>query len=451
MRRRAICVVTILFAGACIVGCGDDAGKPFAGFEDGIPKGWSGAESKISISDEHATEGAKSLCVEAEAGDYPGFGIEFDNADWSKHRALRFSLFSTLKKTRTVSIRIDDASSKSYGTRFNLEGKNTAPKISPGANEIEIPIASLLQGAPESQGLDVTRIKLMRLWMGGLKAPTTIYVDNFRLIAADENAPKIVVIADFDDASGKVTSAKGTIKSVVDAPEGLKGKSLKVEGTPAASYPGVTFAVPEDWLSYDALSFKVLCPKNTDTPSGLAIKVSAKSGRRQTFNLGLKEGLNEITFPIEIAGFVELGRVAELAIFWGKPATNEVIYIDDVRLEREKLVDYPTQHHAAKADDRLALDYSAVKMGRNTCFMATVWIPLKSGGFRVLRCNSPGRSQKTYGIGADAFKGYAEGKPVRVWTAVLDHGVWPWCETQIVLKPEGRTTLTVEDADFKGQ
>ena len=422
------------------------AEKVFGGFEDEIPKEWYGSEAKLSSSEDHATEGKKSMQADLEPGQYPGIGVDLKGQDWSGYRALRFSVFNKNGGTQWVSIRIDDTASKGYSTRYNLEDHAVAVKFNPGQNEIEIPIASLRQGTPESQGIDVGRIKLIRMFIGGLKRPITLFFDNFRLAPAEPKGPDALTLADFDTVPGKVEPGTGTQIRVEASPDGKNGQALRIELTPEGDYPGVYVSPPQDWLSYDLLCFNIFCPEDKSTPGAMSFKISDGAGRQQTFSTGLVKGMNEICLPMEAASFVSLSRVKELNLFWGRPAGNLVVYLDNVRLERAKLTDHPSRHDAAAEGDPFAIDFTGLQTGKNTCYMVTAWIPLEAGGYRVVRCNAPSKQQVSYSIDAEAFKGYAAGKPIRVWTVFLDHGVWNCCETFIPLKATGPTKLMFDDA-----
>ncbi|HUW57833.1 MAG TPA: hypothetical protein VMZ92_14425 [Planctomycetota bacterium] len=423
----------------------EDEVKVIGGFEDGTPGAWYGAGAKIAVSDEHATEGKRSLRADLEAGQYPGIGIELRSQDWSKYHVLRFDVYNGRGGTRWFTTRIDAADSKGYSTRFNLEDQTVALRLEPGKNAFEIPIGSLWQGTPESQGIDPTRVKLFRIFFGGLNRPISLYFDNFRLVREAPTGPDRLTIADFDDVPGKVTPSAGTNVSVQPDPEGKGGRTLKLELTPEGNYPGVNIAVPPNWLTYDLLSFNVFCPEAESTPGSMAFKVIDGVGRQQTFSTGLQKGMNVICLPVEAASFTSLGRIRELNLFWGRPNGTLVVYLDDVRLERAGLVSHPSCHNTAAEDDRLAIDFTGLQAGRNTCFMVTAWVPLEAGGYRVVRCNAPSKQQISYGIADDAFEGYAEGKPVRVWAVFLDHGMWFWCETFIPLKPTGQTKLYLDN------
>ncbi len=444
---RAACVAALMLAAAAAWA----EEKVVAGFEDAAaPAEWYASDGKLSVSTEHATEGKQSLKVELSPGDYPGWGVDFKGADWSGYDALRFSLFNEGREPQWVSIRIDDASSKGYGTRFNMEDRQVAVQLHMGANEIEIPIRSLRQGTPESQGIDPLKVASLRMFVGGLKKPVTWYLDGVRLVRAERKGPDSLVFADFDQVPGTVKAGPGTTIEPVDAPEGKPGKALKLLLTPDGDYPGVYVTPPADWLGYDALVFDVTCPEGTPTPGGLSIKIPA-ADRSMTLATGLQKGTNEICVPLDLASFLSQGRVKDLNLFWSRRQQPETVIVDNFRLVRERLADAPTRHAEAADTDRLTIDFTGLKVSRNTCLMTTAWIPLKAGGYRVVRANAEKKAQNSYGLDAEAFADYADSKPVRLWGMVLDHGVWHFCETHVPMSAAGRTKVTLDDKSRFGK
>lgn len=449
-------VIASLVAGLLLAGCGaksetadaESNVKLIAGFEDAeVPKDWDAGPGKLSISEDHATEGKHALCVRLTKGQYPGVGVQLHGADWSSFDALRFSVYNTADDRR-MSIRIDDVKSTKYSTRYNLEGRKTGVTLKHGANEVELAIGSLRQGTPESRGLDVTAIREFKIFFGGLDQSLTLFLDNVRLVRSPRTGPDQRVIADFDDVKGKMTPSAGTVLRTRISPD-RPGMELGIEMTPEATYPGISLDVPSDWLGYDFLTFELIRP-NTTAPASrrFSLKVVDGTGRRQTFGMAAKGPLYTVTLPVEAAGFTALGRISELVIFWGKPDKTRLIYLDNVRLIRAKHTNHPSRHDEANATDRLALDFSGVRFGRNTCFMVTAWIPLTDGTHRVVRCNAAAKKQTSYSIDADAFVDYAQNKPVRLWVVFLDHGVWNVCERAVTLEPTGQTKLVFTDSDW---
>jgi len=143
MKRFAAWVIAGASIAILMTGCQGGPGMPgqpsdirIVGDFEQSTDGWEPANTaKAEIADLHATSGAKALKVDLPVGPYPGIGIEFKKpADWSACQALRFSVFNASKDTFTLCVRVDDAASKDFGTRYN--GDMYPFKLAPGANEV---------------------------------------------------------------------------------------------------------------------------------------------------------------------------------------------------------------------------------------------------------------------------------------------------------------------------
>ncbi|KPL00411.1 MAG: hypothetical protein AMK75_05270 [Planctomycetes bacterium SM23_65] len=268
--------------------------------------------------------------------------------------------------------------------------------------------------------------------MGSPKEALTLYFDDFRLVSEPRTGPDKLTTIDFEK-TGKWQTQRGSVGVVVGEVAGATGRVLRLELTPEGAYPGVSFTgLPKSWLSYDLLTFDIVCPEDVPTPPRVSMKIIDASGRNLTFATGLKKGTNRIAFPLDAAGWVALGDVQEFVLFTGKPQEKQTLYVGPLSLERVKSAAYPSVHQAQVAGARLTLDFAPLtRVGRNTCFAATVRVPLKDGTCRVIRCNSAGKKQLSYAIGADAFEQFDGTKPVRVWAHFLDHGVWHWHQTEV--------------------
>jgi hypothetical protein len=401
------------------------ADKVVADFEDG-PQGWEGTGGgKVSVSDEHPTLGAKSLKAELPVGDYPGIGIEFKGKqDWSDAQALRFSVFNASRNALTMCVRIDDAGSKGFPTRYN--GDMYPFKLGGGANEVEVTMAALRVGGFMCRGLDVDRIKVIRFFCGGLKQPVTLYFDNIRLVCRKPSGPDSLALSGANAAAGAKWTAGDGAK--VDQ----AGKDLKVQLTPeGGEYPrlGLT-GMPGDWLTYDLLSVDIDCPKDSPSPRSIAVKLIDSAGRSQTCSVPLDKGANKVCLPLEIFAEVGLGKINELSLFASAPQVKEEMTIANVVLQRSNVVEFPAVRDAKAEDAALTLDMTGLKVPRNTSFLAGVYIPLTGGKTRLVRCNSawvqPNRGELKYALPAGAFEGCDKEQPVRIWVFVSDHGVWSY-------------------------
>jgi len=393
-------------------------------FEDGTTQGWEGTGTGTArVSDEHAATGRKSLRADLPPAPYPGIGVEFKTPqDWSKCQAFRFRVFNASGGPVTVCVRVDDAESRDFSTRYNND--MDPHRLAPGDNEVEVPIAALRQGGFLSRGLDVSRIRTLRVFSVERKSPVTLFFDDFHLVGQKPTGRDALPLVDLNANTAQWSASDGAVGTIVPTPD----THLLVELPTGSRYPGVTLHVTErNWLSYDLLSVEIHCPPDGPAPHGINLKIVDAVGRSQTVVCPLQKGANSILIPLEMVSSVSLGRVSELAIFSGTPQAKETfVLVSSPALLRKNLAQYPAVRDAKAADPALTLDMADFKVPRNTCFLAVVYIPLADGKFRVVRCNSPGRGELRYAIGADAFAGHVANQPIQIWVYVSDHGTWCW-------------------------
>lgn len=435
--NSTILCATVLAVAVCLGGCACPAWWAGSGsrgreaqwvcsLEDGTTQGWEGTGgATVAVAAEHPASGTRSLRANLPAGQYPGIGIDFKAPqDWSACDAFRFRVFNAASGPLTVCVRVDDADSRNFATRFNND--MYPHRLAPGDNEVGVPIAALRQGSFLARGLDVRRIKVVRIFSIDLKKPATLFFDDLRILRRTRAGPATLPLADLGAKPPKWTTTHGAVATALRKP-GSAADMLKLELPTGGTYPGVSFQVAEpNWLGYGLLSFTAHCPPDAPSPRNLALKITDAVGRSQTVTCPLQKGDNSVCFPLEMVSSVSLGRVSELMFFTGRPEAAQTVSISAPVLSRTRHVDYPTVRNAEAASPALTLDMAGFRVARNTCFIATIYIPLADGTTRVVRCNSPGRNVVKYAVGADAFAGHAAGKPVRIWLYVSDHGSWCW-------------------------
>jgi len=107
---------------------------------------------------------------------YPGIRIEEPYPDWRGYTYFQLDIFSDLSTPQPIAIRIDDFHhNNEYADRFNK-----ALTISPGFNQIQIPLDDIRQ-APVGRELDLSAIKIVLLFSVNPPKEFSLYVDNFRL------------------------------------------------------------------------------------------------------------------------------------------------------------------------------------------------------------------------------------------------------------------------------
>ena len=108
------------------------------------------------------------LKVVHHAGGWPGIGLPNPPADWSRYQVFKFEAWASANIG--VELRVDDAKSKGYDSRFNFTFKLTK-----GKNLIQIPMEQL------RKVIDTAHIVLVKLFMDNPPEGSTLYYDNFRL------------------------------------------------------------------------------------------------------------------------------------------------------------------------------------------------------------------------------------------------------------------------------
>ena len=136
----------------------------------------------LKQSKQHATHGSHSLEVKlpkkSSKNEYPGIYSRDFPGDWTGSRDFVVDVYyekdkKSKKKDSPLpfTIRIDDAESDSYETRFNLDDF----PLEPGQNEVRIPVEMI------GNVLDLTAIQEVHLFLIEPEDKVTLYFDNIRL------------------------------------------------------------------------------------------------------------------------------------------------------------------------------------------------------------------------------------------------------------------------------
>lgn len=142
-------------------------------FEDEAELGRIESDGDKSLSNEKVKAGQKSLKVTLPAGPWPGIRLNPPITDWSPYTALRFDVWSP--RTSGFGIRMDDANSRDYNSRYNAEGVILA-----GWNTYQVDLRKV-------KPINPAKMRVLVLFLLGNPEPTTLYFDNVRLGAYDEN------------------------------------------------------------------------------------------------------------------------------------------------------------------------------------------------------------------------------------------------------------------------
>jgi hypothetical protein len=421
-------------------------------FEDGTRQGWSTwYDTTLTVVDDRRAHGNRWLCVALDDYPWAGLGVSYPQPqDWSRYRAIRFSVFNFYDQVIPLCIRADDSLSKEAHWRSRYNDEVGFP-LRPGANDLEVTLASLKTGSPGCRGLDVRNIRVFQLFVGQPKQPYTLYLDNVRLVPVNEAPTGSLVLADFDGNGKSRWLPSGTGRANVEKrPDGEEGAALRVTFG-GGEYAGVEFHDFEgDWFSYDLLCMDVICPKGQPTPRQISFNVKGADGTPHWMETGLKEGVNHLRVPLDLAGTLPLGAVKSLAVVTRNANEEQVVWLDNIRLERQPGLAFGgAVNPEDRAIGRLTLDFQKIEMENLFSVGAVVWVPLASGETRVLHCTQPRRGPTRYALDAKAFKDMKPGSPVQVWAYIRSKDCWYWTFREVRLKEDDPVTLDLNDlAEF---
>jgi len=130
----------------------------------------------FSLSDEHVTNGSKSLKLVLYPSDYPGITFELAMHDWSKYEILSLDIYNPQEEVISLAMRIDDMKGyPDFEDRYN----NSFP-IKPGMNYLRIPLASLTTPGTKRM-LNLKNIYRCLIFMGHPLKKHVLYIDYVHL------------------------------------------------------------------------------------------------------------------------------------------------------------------------------------------------------------------------------------------------------------------------------
>jgi len=427
----------------------NDPREPSIGdFEDGTLQGWfAWYGSPLTVVPDPRAHSKHWLRMDLTDDPWPGLGLHYRlPQDWSRYRAVRFSVFNPYDEVITLSMLAADTRSwAAYESRYN---RDQGPLLRPGANDLEVSLASLSTGTPGSRGLDLRTMHVFRLFLGNPKKRYTLYLDHVRLVP-DRPLPKGGrMLADFDgkDAS-KWRAERASKLRLAKRPDGAGGSALEVRFARNMQYTGVVFHdFDRDWLSADLLSMDLICPRDRPTPRFITLAIRDTGEPSQELVTALDKGVNRISVPLSLAGFAALGRVRTLTVCIESTDEDVVVFIDNVRLERKvELVHGEPEHRPQHPQARLNLDFGELPTEALARVGAVVWVPLKSGGTRAIHCATASRGPGTYALGPTSFDGADSKAPIRVWGYARYRGRWRYVRRDVRLLGGRPVTLDFND------
>src|SRR3954471_20390222 len=191
MTARACSLAAVLLALLVAAGCAArpaaDASAPevrtLGDFERGldgfVPS--DGVAPGLSIRAEAVVSGRQALSLIVDHGEYPGITREFPapGDDWSRFDGLRLRVTNLGADALTLGVRVDDAASAGYASRFDAD---PGLVIAPGANDLWVSCAQLQRGWFSQAGIDLRHIVGLRLFLLGAAGPRELLVDGIELV-----------------------------------------------------------------------------------------------------------------------------------------------------------------------------------------------------------------------------------------------------------------------------
>jgi len=155
-----------------------DAQLPRLGsFETNYELSW--WQGPVSISEERAWQGRRSLAVELEPGEYQSARMITPPRDWSAYNRLSMAVYNPKLTPLTLTVRIDDHNSLdsnvAFGQRFN-----ESFIVEFGWNLVQIPLHPPENFAGEKL-VDLSDIARLEIFAVDLEQPHRIHLDQLRL------------------------------------------------------------------------------------------------------------------------------------------------------------------------------------------------------------------------------------------------------------------------------
>ena len=132
-----------------------------------------------TISNRHSREGAHSLRVTLQPGQWSGPALEYGLGDWNGYRTLHLSLLNPSGTLGELHIKIRDRQNRATGSRYR-DAFNRVVPLRRGWNDIEVAVEDI-RNAPDHRPMDLSDLLALSLFVADLRHPELIYLDDIRL------------------------------------------------------------------------------------------------------------------------------------------------------------------------------------------------------------------------------------------------------------------------------
>jgi hypothetical protein len=161
--------------------------------EDAVVSTLGSRKTRLAISDQHVTDGRKSLEVVFGVIDYPNVsfqaGKSFAVTDWRPYGAILFDAYNPDSKSLQVSVRIDDRSHHNWTTGVELPPKKQVRAALvlrlPNSGMRGYPMSTAckadLSGYFWQTAFDMGNIASFQFFLGNTARERTMFIDNIHL------------------------------------------------------------------------------------------------------------------------------------------------------------------------------------------------------------------------------------------------------------------------------
>ncbi|MBN1626088.1 MAG: hypothetical protein JW944_06140 [Deltaproteobacteria bacterium] len=130
----------------------------------------------LSLSEDHATHGNRSLMLELYPSGYPGMSPLLKDKDWRAYESLNLDIYNPEEKEMKIVVRIDDrGDAPDYDDRYNHSFV-----LMPGSNRINIPLNTLVTSGTK-RNLDLKDIQALVIFMVNPLEKHRVFIDYVRL------------------------------------------------------------------------------------------------------------------------------------------------------------------------------------------------------------------------------------------------------------------------------
>ena len=277
-------------------------------------------------------------------------GIEISDAAalarFRDHRWLKADVFVPGDAGVSYSVRFDDARSRDYNSRTNLDGRY----LPTGRSTMVVDLKFLRRSGNLERPLDLDTLRIVKIFLGPSKDRNTIFFNNVRLEGSPDDPTVETVLFDFENDDDlarwsplasddpKVRGGREPpVKLELSAEGATSGKRALKLTCAGGTLPTVTTArIPiDDWRHFPTIKADITVSRDCVVLLRVLREKSDRSGRGRWEKLcRLFPGRNtvvELTNPAQ-SRFDALGKVVAFDIAMYEPREGESLCIDNVRL-----------------------------------------------------------------------------------------------------------------------